>query len=92
MHIQSQTIRGHNGLWYNVYGVSHAGLRGTPLKPMFSFEKLSYGSREEAVTAARKRSQMEREAPTHRPVRDPFPSSVGLEDILSLYLQSLIRK
>lgn len=92
MHEQTVTVRGPNGAWYNVYGVSHAGLRGTPVKPIYKFERTEYPNREAAVAAAALRSRLSREPKSTRPTRDPFPSTVSLEDILSFFLQSIGQK
>lgn len=55
-HEQSETIQNDAGQWINVYGQA-TKRAGQPLRSKFPFERDVYGSVEEAVEAARKRSQ-----------------------------------
>jgi len=57
MHEQSHTIE-RNGRYYNVYGPL-TSTPGKKLKPKYPFEKEHYKSVDEAVGAARRRSEEE---------------------------------
>lgn len=55
MHEQSETILDKLGRWINVYG-RNTPQAGQPLPPQHDFERESYGTVEEAVDAAKRRS------------------------------------
>ena len=63
MHEQSETVRTQNGRWQNVYGrdvrrtPGVTANPGDPLPPLFPFEQTDYGTEEDAVAAAKKRSE-----------------------------------
>jgi len=60
MHERSSTIQRKDGKWINVYGVGALGGEAmTPLPKKYKFEKEAYDKPEEAVHAARKRSEAE---------------------------------
>jgi hypothetical protein len=56
MHEQSETIKGRDGRWYNVYGAGAP--QPMPLPKVFGFEQPSYSTPEEAVNKAAWRSTM----------------------------------
>ena len=58
MHEQSETIQDAQGRWINVYGRG-TPRAGQPLPPVHDFEQDSYDSVEEAVAAAKRRSELE---------------------------------
>jgi len=57
-HEQSETIKGKDGRWYNVFG-KKTGKYPQPLTPQFEFERESYDSEPEASMAAGRRSYEE---------------------------------
>lgn len=59
MHEQSETIQDASGRWINVYGRG-TPKAGQPLPSVHDFEQDAYDTVDEAVAAAKKRSQMER--------------------------------
>jgi hypothetical protein len=56
MHEQSETIKGRDGRWYNVYGAGAP--QPMPLPKVFGFEESNYATPEEAVNKAAWRSTM----------------------------------
>lgn len=57
-HEQSETIRGRDNNWYNVYGRGTGATQPMPLPRLFSFEQPSYSTAEEAANKAAWRSHM----------------------------------
>lgn len=57
-HEQSETIKGRDGRWYNVYGSGTGADQPMPLPQLFGFEKPSYSTADEAVNKAAWRSLM----------------------------------
>lgn len=70
-HEESETIQDASGRWINVYGRNIPGKAGQSLPLQHEFERPSYGTTEEAVSAAKMRSQMEDQGdfPSHLPAR-----------------------
>lgn len=62
-HEQSETIQNKLGRWFNVFG-KNTPQAGQPLPRKYKWEKPDYETVEEAVAAAKKRSELERPAET----------------------------
>lgn len=58
MHEQSETIQDKAGRWLNVFGKNTMS-GGKPIKKKYDFEKDTYDTVDEAVAAAKKRSEEE---------------------------------
>ena len=57
-HEQSETIKGRDGKWYNIYGQGTGADQPMPLPRLFGFEQSSYSTQEEASNKAAWRSYM----------------------------------
>lgn len=69
MHEQSETVE-KDGKWVNVYG-SKTPNAGKPLPKRYDFEQDDYRTVEEAVSAARRRSEREGKAGMKRAMGRP---------------------